>query len=215
MQEMDRAMAKCPVNLYRISATDLGNSQSHKTYIFTCNLIKTLMAKICSHSWTMISFMLVLCAHCRTTFPLASVQDPHFERCTSNSRVLMAFFVRKKMTSTIMMTPLEVLICTNPSFPSSWNEVLRQLLFPLVLGFFFQITGYVKSMYNEWGVLHPTLALTWLTGCSEVCFGIHGTLTESIPYCLMLKTLFISLCLPFPSCSMSVIIQASFHEWFY
>lgn len=216
MREMDRTMAECPVNLCRISATGLGNSQSHKTFIFTCNLIKILMAKTCSHSWTMISFMLVLCARCRTIFPLASVQDPHFEGCKSYSRVLMAFLVRKKMTcSSVTMTPLEVHIYTNPSSPSSWNEILCQLLFPLVLGFFFQSTGYVKSMYNEQGVLHPILAHPWLTGCSETCSGIHGTVTESIPCCLMLKTLFTSLCLPFPPCSMSVIIQASFHEWFY
>lgn len=209
---MDLTLAKCPVNLYRISATDLGNSQSHKTYIFTCNLIKTLMAKICSHSWTMISFMLVIV--------LIAEQSFHWHQCKTltlrDAHGTWGFWwlweeEGDMCICTIMMTPLEVHIYTNPSFPFSWNEILCQFFF-FVLGFFFPCTGYVKSMYNEKGVLHPILAHAWWTGYSETCSDIH--VTESVPYGLMLKTLFISLCLPFPSCSMSVIIQTIFKEKF-
>lgn len=64
MWEMDRTMAKCPVNLCRISVTDLENHQSHKTYILACNLIKTLTAKFGALSWTINCFVLVSCVHC-------------------------------------------------------------------------------------------------------------------------------------------------------
>lgn len=169
MWEMDITMAKCPVNLYRISATDLGNSQSHRTYIFACNLIKTLMAKICFHSWAMIACMLVLCPHCRTNLSTnisarPSLWGGHMELESSDG------FIGEEeddmLICTITMTPLEEHVSTNPSFLSSWNEILCQLLFLLVLEFFFfQCTGYAKSMSNEQGVLHAILAHTWWTGC--------------------------------------------------
>lgn len=217
MWEMDRTMAKCPVNLYGISATDLGNSQSHKTYIFACNLIKTLMAKICFHRWTMIAFMLALCGHCKAnlpTFPTTSMQDPPFEGAHPTWGLCWLCWWGRRRWHVHLHNNNDSFGNTHmhtPKLPLFLNKMLFQLLFSLVLGFFFQCTGYAKSISNDQGVLYPILAHLWWTGCLQTCSGIHGTVTESVPYGL----LFISLCLPFLSCSMSVIIQAIFHEWFY
>lgn len=207
-------MAKCPVNQYRISATDLGNSQSRKTCIFACNLIKIPMAKICSQRWRIIFFMLVFCVHCRTNLSTGISARPSLWGALIEPEGSDGFVCEEEddvFICTIMMTPLKAHIHTIPSFLSSWNEVLCQLLFPLVLGVLFQCTGYAKSMSNEQCVLHPIPAHTWWTGSSETHSGIHGTVTELVPHGLTLKTLFISLCLPFPFCRTSVIIQAIFH----
>lgn len=142
-----------------------------------------------------------------STLPPTSLQDPHYEDCTSNMWAVIALLLRRRC---------HIHLYNNDDFFGSMHTqtlLLKGSTLSTSVScgswIFLNALDMLKVCLMS-SVLHLLPANALLPGRADTFSDIHDTVTEYHPSDLTSKILLISLCLHFPFCNMSTIVQAIF-----